>query len=186
MTDRERCAAARDCEKVSWSKSVIACRSVRDSQQNKCASPRSLPSRFCGSDFSRQPKWNSLILESPLLNKSDRRCISKRNGAISIYPPCSRYPSCWILEDAILLQNQGARTAQSYILLCRAFSYTILHNVLEIIALRVLGHWKTAKSHAGSESGSRLRSMRRALVSKGTPRKRQSDRKSGRARSHAP
>ena len=39
---------------------------VRDSQQNKCSSPRSLPSRLCGSDFSRQPKWNSLILESPL------------------------------------------------------------------------------------------------------------------------
>ena len=38
----------------------------RDSQQNKCSSPRSLPSRLCGSDFSRQPKWNSLILESPL------------------------------------------------------------------------------------------------------------------------
>ena len=41
---------------------------VRDSQQNKCSSPRSLPLRLCGSDFSRQPKWNSLILESPLGN----------------------------------------------------------------------------------------------------------------------
>ena len=39
---------------------------LRDSQQNKCSSPRSLPSHLCGSDFSRQPKWNSLILESPL------------------------------------------------------------------------------------------------------------------------
>jgi len=38
---------------------------LRDSQQNKCSSPRSLPSRLCDSDFSRQPKWNSLILESP-------------------------------------------------------------------------------------------------------------------------
>jgi len=45
---------------------------LRDSQQNKCSSPRSLPSRLCGSDFSRQPKWNSLILESPLRARTSR------------------------------------------------------------------------------------------------------------------
>ena len=94
---------------------------VRDSQQNKCSSPRSLPSHLCGSDFSRQPKWNSLILESPLPDFKDLKLplIGKEFRSLSIQfqqdnaeislPFCdlSDGEKCFFICAVVLVSNEA-------------------------------------------------------------------------------